>query len=279
MRSLGIAAIAATLTAASVGEASVDLVRRNDLATTSLVISRKTPDSSATFESSGVIGNSETFDGLTPLTNTTMRTDTGTLNDTDTDMTLVLRGDQSASVTSTLGYSAGTLATYALSGSYASSITTGTLAGFHPEVADPSIVTIEGSTGYNSGISVIVTGAPVAFAMTVGQTNSVGTAFNAGEIYLDVNDDKSDDGDPSIVPYFVISGNDSATRTGTLQPSASPYRIFFFGNTFDRTQDDDAAVFDSSANFTSTFSLSAVPEPASLATLALVATIGGRRRR
>ena len=105
--------------------------------------------------------------------------------------------------------------------------------------------------------------------------------FNAALIYLDVNDDGGfdpADGDVSIQDYFVLSENGTETHTGFLAPSASPYRVFFFGNPSAAVTDNGGS-FSASADYTGSFSLSPVPEPTCAAMVGLLGVGLLRHRR
>jgi hypothetical protein len=277
-----LAAFIAAALPSVVSHAGALVSARSDLVFVDAVIKRQDIGGGADYFSQPVYNGGDNFNGVLPDVHGISANGSGNIHDTASGTELVLSGQGAASVTSTLAYDGlAQLTSYSLSGQYSASVTTGTLAGYAP-VGTPenTEVAFEASPGYNSGISIIVSGAPAEFSMTVAQTNSTGTAFNAGEIYLDFNNDgnfNNADGDIQIVPYFAIGGNATDTRTGTLEPSTSPYRIFFFGNSFESTTSDDAVISDS-ADFTSSFTI--VPEPSSVAAaFSGITAMGAMRRR
>jgi hypothetical protein len=283
-RTFALAFIAAALPSV-MSHAGVLVSARNDLVFADATLKRQDIGGGTEYSQQPVFGTGDSFNGVLPDMHTISTSGSGTVNDTATNTQLVVTAQGAAGVTSTLAYDGlAQLTSYSLSGQYSASATTGTLAGYEPPGTPANTETVfESSPGYNSGISIVVSGAAVDFSMTVSQTSSSGTVFNAGEIYLDFNNDNNfnaADGDVQIVPYFAIGGNSSDTRTGTLTPSTSPYRVFFFGNVSNSTTSDQMAL-SSSADFTSSFTI--VPEPSSavvlLGGMTALGVVRRRRRR
>ncbi|CAN5691182.1 hypothetical protein BH09PLA1_BH09PLA1_33390 [soil metagenome] len=258
--------------------AGIVATSRNELAIAQAQVGRRLL-SDGTVVSATPLYNDAQFDqGLTPLI-TLNSSASGTVNDTATDQTLVATGSGSVNLSTTLSSSGGQFVSYTGSGNYGSSVTTGTLAGYEPPGTPPDTEAfVQATPVYNSGLSLVVSGAPINFSMSVSQSGSSGVVFNAGFLFLDANDDGGfdpGDGDIEVVPYFVVGGDSVETRMGTLAPSASPYRVSFFGNVFDDTT-SDGVTLNSFANWTTSF---AVPEPASASVAALLLAGAARRRR
>jgi hypothetical protein len=260
--------------------AATTIVNRDDFVIASGFVQRLSSADNTIIEQDSFFQATDHGNSNVALTQSVSATDSGSINDTATDLQLVASGSGAASATSTLAFSGDTLTSYSLSGNYAGMLTTGTLNGYKPDANDPESH-VEASAGglYNSGIS-LITDAPLAYTMTVSQSERVGTVFNAGLIYLDVDGDGNEGPDDvTIQPYFVVGNSpddqESKTVTGVLEPSLYPYRIFFFGNTGIGATTDNAS-FEASADFTSSFTV--VPEPASMTLIAAVSLLLLRRR-
>lgn len=262
-------------------EAAVIVTMRGDLTGSGAKILRQEVGGGTEYNAAPVHNDSDFFNSLSPEVNEISSSSSGSIYDNATGAQLVASGNGSASATSSLLYSGGSLINYGVIGSYSSSLTTGTLSGYFPVGTPPdSEAVAEASPGYNSGISFLVSGSAYEYAITVAQSAATGTVFNAATFYLDANNDSNynaADGDLEIESYFVVSGNGTLTRTGVIAPSSMPYRLLFYGNIFNQTSSDDVTLT-SSASYVSTMTLSEVPEPTGLASL-LLATLAMRRRR
>lgn len=278
VRFLAPLAVAAIATGA---DAAVTVTVREDLTIAGINVSRR-PDANSSVKTieDSVGSDVDSFSGLTPLTNSISSSTSDTRNDDATNTTLVVGGTAAVSATSTLSYSGGNLSTYTITGRYEANVTTGTLEGYRPNDAPAGQVTVVDVTPVYNSVIALVVDAATPFSISVAQSNTTGNAANAGLIYRDNNNDGNQNaGDDEIVPYFVVGGVDTLTRTGTLAPNtaANPYRIAFFGNLIESTTADGVTI-NSSADYTSTFSV-AVPEPASLAAATLLGAGLLRRRR
>lgn len=116
---------------------------------------------------------------------------------------------------------------------------------------------------YNSGLRFLLPTLPADYEFSVSLSEGLGTVFNTAFIYEDVNDNGFYDlGDVLIENLPVVSLNGSSSLSGTLPPSANPYGVLFFGNTFD-VMSLPGSEFVSGADYTARFSLTVIPEPAS----------------
>ncbi len=276
------AALALSAAAATV-HASVYVTDRGDLTAASAQMQRFAPLGTDPIISHDVYSDFDSFAGLLPGSNMVSSSASGNMMDTATGLALVASGAASINATSSLSYDGDSnLNLYVVSGHYASTINSAAMAGYLPPAIDPDTFPyLTGGALYNSGISFLVSDVPATFTITLAQANSVGAnLFNAGMLYKDANNDGNfieADGDEMIQDYFVINGDGTDSRSGVLQPSASPYRMFFFGNSYDGTFDDNKTLT-SSSDYTSTFSIS-VPEPTSIAGVALMGFSVLRRKR
>lgn len=133
---------------------------------------------------------------------------------------------------------------------------------------------------YNSIFRFRVSDLPADFDMEVTLSNGVGTVFNDGFLFEDLNGNGFlDFGDePILADMTLVSQNGISTLSGTLPPSPNQYVVIFFGNTFNNVS-GAGDTFNSGANYTAQLTVTVIPEPSAALPALVMASLALRRRR